>query len=630
MRRPHLRRLTLVLLASVSIAACGKREAKAPAAAPEAAAPAAPVAPTAEEIAAESQRLGAWFDAKYEEELDFSPIHRTFLGDKKDYDKIDDLSEAGEDAQLAWRKATVDELKAGFDRAKLSPEAQTSYDLWIYQYDQAAKADAFRRQQYVFTQMQGPQAFLPQFLIAFHKVESGADMEAYIARIAGVARGIDQLLDRAKAGAAEGVRPPLFAYEGVIEQARAIITGAPFAGTGDSPIWADVNSEIDTLLKDGKIDATKAEELRNGARNALVEKIGPSYQALADWFEADKANADKIATGVWKLPRGREFYQERLAATTTTDMTAAEVHQLGLDEVARIRGEMESIKEKVGFKGSLEDFFKFVREDKQFYFPNTDEGRAAYIKAADEKLAFIKGKLPEYFGLLPKAGLVVKRVEAFREQPGAAQHYFAGTPDGSRPGVYYAHLSDMNAMPIPQLEVIAYHEGNPGHHMQISIAQELTGVPKFRTQADFTAYSEGWGLYSELLAKEMGAYADPYSDFGRLTTEIWRAIRLVVDTGVHDKEWTEEQAVAYFMANSPAAEGQIRSEVRRYIVWPGQATGYKIGMLKILELRTKAQEALGDKFDIRGFHDAVLGGGALPLGILERRIDEWIASKKAA
>jgi uncharacterized protein (DUF885 family) len=259
---------------------------------------------------------------------------------------------------------------------------------------------------------------------------------------------------------------------------------------------------------------------------------------------------------------------------------------------------------------------------------NTDEGRQAYIGAATAHLDFIKAKLPDYFGLLPKADLVVKRVEAFREQPGAAQHYFPGTPDGSRPGIYYAHLSDMGAMPIPQLEVIAYHEGNPGHHMQISIAQELTSVPKFRTQAGFTAYSEGWGLYSELLAKEMGAYEDPYSDFGRLTTEIWRAIRLVLDTGLHSKGWTEEQAVEYFITNSPASEGQIRSEVQRYIVLPGQATAYKVGMLKILEVRERAKTELGDKFDIKGFHDTVLGGGALPLEVLETRVDEWVAAQK--
>jgi uncharacterized protein (DUF885 family) len=625
MRRRSTRQLTLILLASVSIVACTKKKEISPPA--DAATVAA--TPSAEEIAAESERVNKWFDAKYEEQLDFSPIQRTILGEKKNYDKIDDLSEAAEDAQLAWQRTAAAELKSGFDYAKLSPEAKTSYDVWLYQLESAEAAAKFRRQQYVFTQMQGPQAFLPQFLIGFHKVDEPSDADAYIARIGGVATAIDQLLARAKAGAEAGVRPPRFAYDGVIAQSKNVIAGAPFTTGGDSPVWADAKAEIKALKDAGKIDAARATKMENAAMAALVERLGPSYSALIAWLEADKTSADAVATGVGKLPDGVAFYKERLKAATTTDMTPEEIHAFGLFEVARIHGEMEKIKEAVGFKGTLQEFFKFMREDERFFFPNGDEGANAYVAEATAHLDFIKARLPDYFGLLPKADLVVKRVESFREQPGAAQHYFAGTPDGSRAGIYYAHLSDMRAMPKPQLEVIAYHEGNPGHHMQISIAQELTGVPRFRTQAGFTAYSEGWGLYSELLAKEMGAYKDPYSDFGRLSTELWRAIRLVIDSGVHSKGWTEDQAVAYFIANSPSAEGAIRSEVQRYIVWPGQATAYKVGMRKIQELRAKAETELGDRFDIRGFHDAVLGGGALPMGILERRIDEWIASKKA-
>lgn len=621
-------RLSLVLLMGTAmLAGCGGQET----ASRDAAVKQATASPAAEETAAETERLNAWFDARYEEELDFSPIARTFLGEKKDYDKIDDMSEAAADAQLEWRRQTVDDLKAGFDRAKLTPEAQTSYDIWIDQYERAAAADEFRRSQYVFTQMQGPQAFLAQFLIAFHKVDEPSDMEAYIARIEGVSRGLGQLLETARLNAEAGARPPLFAYEGVLKQSRALIAGAPFDGEGDSPVWADAQAKVDALLKAGKIDAQKADELKAAARAALLEHWGPAYRALIDWAEADKANADEVATGVGKNPNGEAYYAMRLANSTTTEMTPQEVHDLGLSEVARIHEEMEAIKTQVGFEGSLQEFFKFIREDPRFFYPDTDEGRQAYIDAATAHIEFIKTKLPDYFGILPKADLVVKRVEPFREQPGAAQHYFPGTPDGSRPGVYYAHLSDMGAMPIPELEVIAYHEGLPGHHMQISIAQELTGVPRFRTQAGYTAYSEGWGLYAETLAKEMGAYEDPYSDFGRLSSELWRAIRLVVDTGLHAQGWTEEEAVQYFKENAPVSETQIRSEVQRYIVLPGQATAYKIGMLKILDLRAEAEAkaALGDKFDIRGFHDTVLGGGALPLGLLERRVDEWVAAKKA-
>jgi len=505
-----------------------------------------------------------------------------------------------------------------------------SYDIWTYQLERADKAIPFRRRGYVFTQMQGAQAALPQFLITLHKVEAPGDMTAYIARIGGVARAIDQLLARAQAAAKEGVRPPRFAYEGVIAQSRGLISGAPFGGQGEAPVWADAKTEIEGLLKAGKIDAPEAERLRAAARQALLDTFKPSYDALIAWFEQDIRNADAQARGVGALPQGPAFYKHALEVSTTTDMTADQIHDLGLEEVARIHAEMEVVKSKVGFKGTLQEFFTFMREDPQFSFPNTNEGREGYLQAARDHLALIKARLPEYFGLLPKADLEVKRVEPFREQAGAAQHYSAGTPDGSRSGVYYAHLIDMKAMPKHQLEVIAYHEGNPGHHMQISIAQELKDLPTFRTQAGFTAYVEGWALYSERLAKEMGAYKDPYSEFGRLSSELWRAIRLVLDTGIHAKGWTEQKSVDYFIANSPSAEGAIRSEVQRYIVWPGQATAYKVGMQKILALREKATKALGDKFDIKGFHDTVLGGGALPLTILERRVDGWIASQKGA
>jgi uncharacterized protein (DUF885 family) len=267
-----------------------------------------------------------------------------------------------------------------------------------------------------------------------------------------------------------------------------------------------------------------------------------------------------------------------------------------------------------------------MRTSRQFYFPNTDEGRAAYLALAETYLVDMQRRLPEYFGILPKAALVVKRVEAFREEAGGAQHYVRGTPDGSRAGIFYAHLSDMNAMPKYQLETVAYHEGVPGHHLQRSIAQERPGLPKFRAQYGYTAFSEGWGLYAETLSKEMGFLTDSYSDFGRLSGEIWRAIRLVVDTGLHAKGWSESQAIEYFLANSPLSETTVRSEVRRYLVTPGQATAYKIGQLTIQRLREEAKKALGPKFDHRTFHDTALGGGSVPLSVLEGRIRRWIAA----
>jgi uncharacterized protein (DUF885 family) len=580
----------------------------------------------------ETTRLNAWFETKFEEQLAFSPIQQTLLGRKSG--EIDDMSIAAQDRQLVWQRASVDEMRRLFDRSKLTPEAQTSYDVWIYQLEQAETAVPFRANAYVFEQMNAIHAFFPQLLIAFHRVDAAADMDAYINRIRESGRALRQLIEISKRNAVEGVRPPRFAYDFVIDESTKIVTGAPFDESGtDSAVWTDVKAKIDALQTKGALDQARATKMLDEARAALTGPFRTAYSELIAWQKADRDKAPAQASGVSALPNGAAFYNQRLANQTTTDLTAEEIHRIGLAEVARLREEMEAVRKEVGFTGDLKAFFAELRDSKdnrRYYYPDTDEGRAAYLRDATAAIDKIKAVLPKYFGLLPKAELVVRRVEPFREQPGAAQHYYPGTPDGSRPGIYYAHLSDMKAMPKHELEVVAYHEGLPGHHMQLSIAQELTAVPTFRRQARFTAYSEGWGLYAEWLAREMpGTYEDPYSRFGRLGSEMWRAIRLVIDTGLHAKGWTQQQAVDYFLANSATTEAQAQSEVRRYLVLPGQATSYKIGMLKIQELRRKAETALGDRFDIRAFHDTILGGGALPLTILEKRVDSWIASGTA-
>jgi uncharacterized protein (DUF885 family) len=598
--------------------------------APTTAATAPAATPAQAGTASEDARINAWFERKYEEQLQFSPIQLTMLGRKDRYAELDDMSREAAAKQLAWQLAAVEEMKANFDYGALGADAKLSWDLFEYQAQAAKAADRFSDHGYPFEQMGGAQAFLPTFLINFHKVEDEADYTAYVARLREVPRAFGQLMDQVKRSAELGIRPPRFAHEGVIEQAGKVITGAPFTDGKDSALWADAQAKADALVKAGKIDAARAQQLKDAARAALVEAVQPAFADVIAWFRADLPNAAVNPSGVGvRHPNGDAYYAERVRASTTTGLTPDEIHSIGLSEVARLRGEMEALKDRVGFKGDLDAFFKFMRTDPRFKYPNTDAGRQAYIDDATKAIATIKQQLPNYFGLLPKADLVVKRVEPFREVAGAAQHYYPSTPDGSRPGVYYAHLSDMSAMPKPELEVIAYHEGLPGHHMQIAIAQELTGVPEFRKQARFSAYSEGWGLYSEWLAREMpGTYTDPYSEYGRLTSEMWRAIRLVVDTGLHAKGWTEEQAVAYMADNSSLPLPAIQAEVRRYITWPGQATSYKIGMLKIQELRRKAESELGEDFDIRGFHDAVLGGGAMPLTLLERRIEQWTADEK--
>jgi len=616
------KRLLIAVAIASALTACGK--------APTESNQTAPVQQAEQaSVKTETERLNEWFEQKYEEELLSSPMYMTFLGRKDKYDQLDTFTEAEEDARFARTEANVKELKETFDYDKLTEAGKISSDIWLYQYEQAKAAAPYRRKGYIFTQMQGPHAFLPNFMINFHKVDEVSDMEAYVTRISGIATAIDNLLVRAKLHAEGGVRAPYFAYDGVIEQSKGLIAGAPFTDSeDDAPLWSDAKGKVASLVEAEKLTAEQGEALTEKAKQALLTQFKPSYDALIAWMEADKANVPEQAHGVGAVEGGIDYYNAQLLQMTTTGLKADEIHELGLSEVARLRSEMVELMKKTGFEGDLQAFFEFIKTDSQFFYPNDDTGRQGYIDDSTRYLDYIDSKLPEYFGILPKAKLVVKRVEAFREQPGAAQHYYPGSPDGSRPGVYYAHLSDMTSMPKNEMEAIAYHEGNPGHHMQISIAQELTAVPTFRTQASFTAYIEGWALYSELLAKEMGAYENDYSDFGRLVTEIWRAIRLVVDSGIHTKGWTEEQAMQYFRDNSPVAEGQIQSEVRRYFVWPGQATAYKVGMLKIMELRAKAEKELGDKFDIRGFHDTVLGGGAVPLNVLERMVDNWIAQNK--
>ena len=577
----------------------------------------------------ETEKLNAWFEVKYEEELMMSPLSLTFQGRKDRYNEIDDMSEATQLKRIKWKGDSVEEMKSTFSYSKLSDAAKISYDLWEHQYESALAGKAFMRRGYVFHQMSGTHSFFPTLMMNYHTVETEQDMTDYISRVSAIGAAMADLTGQAKLAAGEGVRPPRFAYEIVMKESKAIISGAPFDDSGtDSTLWADANTKVSALVKADTITQKQGDSLIKAVRTALINDFAPGYDDLIAFMADDLKNTSEEALGVHALPEGDEFYKYRLKSITTTDMTADQIHQLGLDEVKRIRGEMEVIKKKDGFKGTLQEYFSYIRDskdDEKFYYDNTDEGRQGYIDDATAAIENLKKELPNYFGILPKADLVVKRVEAFREQDGAPQHYYSGTPDGSRPGVYYAHLSDMKAMPKNELEVIAYHEGLPGHHMQISIAQELKGIPKFRTQAGSTAYVEGWALYTEALAKEMpNTYVTLGSDFGRLGSEMWRAIRLVVDTGMHHKKWSQQRAVDFFAQNSPAPLETIETEIRRYLVIPGQATAYKIGMIDIQRLRKMAEDQLGDKFDIKAFHDTVLGGGALPLDMLERQVKNWI------
>lgn len=578
-----------------------------------------------------NEKLISWLDEKHEESLQESPLRLTALGRKDRYGDLDDLSPEALTKQAEWMQKSVDELKAEFNYDDLNQEGKLSYDLWIYKNDMKQKEVKYAPMEYVFDQMTSIHTRLPNMLINFHKVDSLSDMEAYISRVEKMGNATDQLLDRAKSQTKNKILPPRFALEVVKKQSKSLIQGQPFDESEEaSAIYGDMKTKIDALVENESISEEKAEELKKKSKETLLQIFKPSYEKIIAWAEKELPNTEEKPTGISRHENGADYYDYKLSASTTTDLTADEIHNIGLKEVERIKEEMKLIKEEVGFNGDLQAFFKFVDEDEQFYFPNTDEGRQGYLDLATQYIDDITEKLPDYFGILPKADLRVKRVESFREQDGAPQHYMAGTPDGSRPGTYYVHLSDMTSMDKTTLEGVAYHEGNPGHHMQISIAQELENIPKFRTQGGYNAYVEGWALYSEKLAKEMGQYENPYYDFGRLVNEIWRAIRLVVDTGLHSKGWKEADAIQYFKENSSISDNAIKAEVRRYMVIPGQATGYKIGMLKIGELREKAEQELGEDFDIKAFHDLILGSGALPLNLLEQQVNSWIKDTKEA
>jgi uncharacterized protein (DUF885 family) len=574
----------------------------------------------------ETARLNSWLNTRYEEELRTSPEELTYLGRRELYDQIGDYSEVGLDKKLELMTTSLKQMKREFDYGKLSPQGKISYDFWDYRVTQAQAARQFRRNAYIFDQFSGVHTSFASLLINYHEVVSTSDMEAYIARIRGSAIALGQLLHRAQRAADEGVRPPRFSYTFVIEESEKLITGAPFQLESgfDSPLWADAKQKISSLHKKDLIDEAEVNRLLGKTKVALLEHWQPAYGELIAWMQSDFPNSDAIAQGVSSLPNGKAYYEHRVALNTQTTMSADDIHAVGLREVARIRSEMLVIKAAVGFTGSLDAFLDFVREDSQFYFPNTDEGRQAYIQETKEYLSKMEQRLPQYFDLLPLAALEVKRVEAFQEQDGAAPYYQESTADGSRPGVYFLHLSDMSAMNITDLETTAYHEGNPGHHLQGAIALERKDLPLFRTIEWYSAYGEGWALYSEYLAKEMGAFENPYYDFGRLSSEMWRAVRLVVDTGIHAKGWSEQRAIEHMLANTASPIPTVRSEIQRYIVAPGQALSYKMGMLKILELRTHAKTSLGDAFDIREFHNVVLDGGSVPLPLLQRAVDDWI------
>ncbi len=580
---------------------------------------ASPVAAqTAPAARANSAELAAFFEQVDADGLAQSPQGKAYRGIRDaDYGKWNDPSDARAVADFERGQKALATMKARFDPGKLSAEDALSYRLFEYQAERAAKAHPFRRNDYVFDQMNGAQSQMPAFLINIHRVASKSDAEAYVARLQGIGPRLDGLIAESRTRAEAGVMPPKWVYPFVIDDARNVIKGAPFDGGAPSTLLADLSKKVEAL----DIPAADKAALIAAGSDALLTSVKPAYQRLIAEMERQQAIAP-AEDGVWRFKDGAAYYAQLLASYTTTDLTPDQVHQIGLDNVARIHGQMREIMKTVGFAGTLQEFFAFVRTDDRFYFKT----REAYLAAVDTKLKAMTAKLPEYFNTLPKAPLTVKAVEAFREKSAGKAFYQSPAPDGSRPGTYYVNLYNLKDMASTELEALAYHEGLPGHHLQRAVQTELGDLPPFRRFGGVTAYTEGWGLYSEELGKDMGFYEDPYSDFGRLGMELWRACRLVVDTGIHHKRWSREQAIGYLTENTPNPDGDISKAIERYVVYPGQANAYMIGKLKIMELRERAQKALGPKFQYGRFHDAILKSGPVPLTVLEERIDGWIAS----
>ncbi|XOV91719.1 MAG: DUF885 family protein [Bacteroidota bacterium] len=577
---------------------------------------------SAEEIAAESAKANNFFDKSFDEAIDRSPIEQSYLGIKKDYGKWDDISDENAQKELAISKEELQYLKDSINPDMLDEQTGISYKLFKQNLENDIEDFKYRFHDYPVNQMFGWHSEIPSFLINIHGVTSKEDAEAYISRLNGVETLIDQLIINLQIREEKGIMPPKFVFPMAIDDSKNIISGAPFDQGEPSTLLADFTSKVDAL----ELEANEKKDLIDQARKSLLNTVKPGYDKLIA-FLTDQETRATTDDGAWKLPDGLAFYDLALKRTTTTNLTAEEIHQIGLDEVARIHDEMREIMKKVEFDGDLQAFFAFLKDDAQFYYPNTDEGKEEYLDSAVALIDNMKTRLDELFLTKPKADIFVKRVEAFREQSAGKAFYSQPAPDGSRPGIYYANLYDTKNMPKFEMEALAYHEGIPGHHMQLSIAQELTGIPKFRKFGHYTAYVEGWGLYCELIPKEMGLYANPYSDYGRLAMELWRACRLVVDTGIHLKKWTREEGIAYYKNNTSGSDRECRRMVERHIIMPSQATAYKIGMLKIVELRKMAKEKLGDQFDIREFHDVVLTNGAVPLDVLEDLVKEYIASK---
>jgi uncharacterized protein (DUF885 family) len=542
-----------------------------------------------------------------------NPIYASILGDKRWNDKLDDFSQAAIDSDLQETARFKARFEA-IDTTGFPEQEELNKALMVRDLKMKLEAAQFKSWEMPVAQNSGVHLELPQ-LVSVLSFQSVKDYEDYIARLKAMPVLFDQTVIQMRKGMADGLMPPRFLLEKVVGQANGIATQEP-----DKSPFAQPFSDFPKTISDAD-----QKRLRDQGIAAIRDSVLPAYAKFTVFVRDEYAPKGRTEAGVWSLPNGDAYYAFRVKESTTTDLTPEQIHQLGLAQVKEIEAKMSAVAIQMGYK-DRKSFNAAIAKDPKLHGQSREQLLDLYRKYIDQ----MNPKLPELFGRLPKAKIEVLPVEEFREKEAPSASYVQGTPDGSRPGHVMVNTSAPQTRSLLDVETTAYHEGVPGHHMQIAIAQELTGLPAFRQQEFYTAYTEGWALYSERLGKELGFYQDPYSYYGHLADDMLRAIRLVVDTGFHYKHWTRQQVVDYFHEYSAEDETDLQSETDRYIVWPGQALGYKIGQLKILELRQYAKDQLGAKFDIRGFHDEVLGGGALPMDVLSDRIHQWVATQKAS
>jgi uncharacterized protein (DUF885 family) len=562
-------------------------------------------------VAQRSKALSTLLADIWQDNLKHSPEFASSIGDKRYDDQLTDYSVKEVNAALLRGRDYTQRLSE-IDTTGLPDQERLSADLMLRSLIEEQEAAKFKEWQMPVNQFNGFHTDLAQ-LPGRLQFDSVKDYDDYIARLKKVPTAFSQIMTNMQLGVDEGRTPPQYLMEKVLTQTLALANQKP----DESPFA----SPLKTFPK--SVTAADQKRISTEMLQAISTDVLPSYKRFAGFLKAEYIPKARKEPGVGAIPGGDAYYAFRVRQSTTLNKTPAEIHQIGLDEVKRDEAEMLAIVKSLG-SSDLKSFSASLKANPKEHPASAD----ALIEAYKGNIAGMKPKLPELFGRLPKAPLEVVPVPSYIEKDQAAAYYDNGTSDGSRPGRVYVNTYNFAERSLAPVEAVAYHEGLPGHHLQISIAQELTGLPEFRKYQDYTAFTEGWGMYSERLGKDVGLYKDPYSDYGRLENDMWRAIRLVVDTGVHSQHWTRQQMVDYFREHSAIDETNIQAEVDRYIAWPGQALGYKMGQLKILELREKAKTALGTKFDIKAFHDEVLDSGALPLDVLEQRVDAWISAQK--